>query len=350
MTFSSPQIIRAKAEASLEQAQTAFWFPVLPGLQALPGTPTVTTNATPAPANAVPVPVGFNEDNPDLADLFANILPKGVAPVHPKTMAPAAGLIVPPYNEIQTWDARIRVPAEATLLPFSNEIVHVAAATLKVQSQAIISLFGNSSVTFAITGTAAGTVATVTRIGNSSATLAITRTSAGTVRVAGASSATLAITGSATGGTPAPSYRYWRMQDFTLVPAAAYLDWAEVQFSTSADPSGVVSDVPSGASAATASPGPDAAGAIADINDGNTSTRAAWEANTITLGVTINIDMGTPRAITHWRQRPSGASTRSAAGLQIRASTDGTTYTTIATLSGMTVVTEDTYGPWQSLY
>ena len=133
MTFSSPQIIRAKAEASLEQAQTAFWFPVLPGLQALPSTPTITTNPDPAPANAVAVPAGFNFDNPDLADLFKNILPKGVAPVFPRTMGPAAGLIVPPFNEIQRWEARIRVPAEATLLPFSNEIVHLAAATLKVR-------------------------------------------------------------------------------------------------------------------------------------------------------------------------------------------------------------------------
>ena len=139
MTFSSPQIIRAKAEASLEQAQTAFWFPVLPGLQALPSTPAITTNGSPAPANAVAVPAGFNEDNPDLADLFANIVPKGVAPVHPKTMAPAAGLIVPPYNEIQTWQARIRVPAEAVLLQFSNEIVHVAAATLKVRIPSVAS-------------------------------------------------------------------------------------------------------------------------------------------------------------------------------------------------------------------
>jgi hypothetical protein len=159
MTFSSPQIIRAKAEASLEQAQTAFWFPVLPGLQALPSTPTVTTNATPAPANAVPVPVGFNEDNPDLVALFTTILPKGQAPVFPRTMGPAAGLVVPPYNEIQTWEARIRVPAEATLLPFSNEIVHVAGATLNLPAEPVMAdRVGESIGNLAITGTAAGTV------------------------------------------------------------------------------------------------------------------------------------------------------------------------------------------------
>jgi hypothetical protein len=220
MTFSGPQIIRAKAEASIEQAQTAFWFPVLPGLQALPSTPTITTNPTPAPANAVPVPVGFNQDNPDLADLFANILPKGVAPVHPKTMAPAAGLIVPPYNEIQTWQARIRVPAEATLLPFSNEIVYAAAETLKVRvPTVVVDRLGESTRALAITGTAAGVVFTPPIVGTSIMTLAIAGTAAGvvltppgstatfaiagtatgTVRVAGASSATLAITGTAAG-------------------------------------------------------------------------------------------------------------------------------------------------------
>jgi hypothetical protein len=140
MTFSSPQIIRAKAEASLEQAQTAFWFPVLPGLQALPSTPAITTNGSPSPANAVEVPAGFNFDNPDLADLFENILPKGQPPVFPRTMGPAAGLVVPPFNEIQRWEARIRVPAEATLLQFSNEIVYVAAATLKVRVPALIAM------------------------------------------------------------------------------------------------------------------------------------------------------------------------------------------------------------------
>jgi hypothetical protein len=161
MTFSSPQIIRAKAEASLEQAQTSFWFPVLPGLQALPGTPTITTNADPAPANAVAVPEGFNFDNPDLADLFENILPKGQPPVFPRTMGPAAGLIVPPYNEIQTWEARIRVPAEATLLPFSNENVYLAALTLKTHVPTTITdRLGGSTTTLTISGAASGTVVT----------------------------------------------------------------------------------------------------------------------------------------------------------------------------------------------
>jgi hypothetical protein len=119
-------------------------------------------------------------------------------------MAPAAGLVVPPYNEIQTWEARIRVPAEAVLLPFSNEIVYVAASTLKAPALSlIVDRVGASIQSLTITGSAAGLV-NPPNIGASSRSLAITGTASGTIRVAGASSQALAITGTATGTNSTP--------------------------------------------------------------------------------------------------------------------------------------------------
>jgi len=370
MTFSSPQIIRIKAQSSIEQAQTAFWFPVLPGLQALPGTPTITTNPTPAPANAVPVPAGFNEDNPDLVDLFTNILPKGQAPVFPRTMGPAAGLVVPPYNEIQTWEARIRVPAEATLLPFSNEIVLVAAAALKVPMETFLAApsTGGSSVTLAITGIAVGrarnagastrtlaitgtATGVVVWLPGSVVTLVITGTAAGTVQITGATSATLAITGTAAGtnSTPAP-YRYWRMTSPSLFNPANFLQLAEIEYAT--DNAGSIVSRPSdGASAATAYLSPDAGGTVANINDNNTATDAAWSSSRYADSqFHITIDMGSERLITHWRQRWTGAFGSGLSGVTISASnTAGSGYVTIATLSGLTDPGADTYSSWIEL-
>jgi hypothetical protein len=370
MTFSSPQIIRAKAEASLEPAQTAFWFPVLPGLQALPGTPTITTNPTPAPANAVAVPAGFNEDNPDLVDLFTNILPKGQAPVFPRTMGPAAGLVVPPYNEIQTWEARIRAPAEAWLLPFSNEIVFVAAASLRVPMGTFLAApsTGGSSVTLAITGIAAGraisagaSIGTLTITGTATgvvvtpsgsiATLVITGTATATVRVTGATSATLAITGTAAGTNSTPTaYRYWRMTSPSLFNPSNFLQLAEIEYAT--DNAGSIVSRPSdGASAATAGLSPDGGGVVANVNDNNTATDAAWSSSQWPDSLWhITIDMGSARMITHWRQRWTGFFGSGLSGVTVSASnTAGSGYVTIATLSGLSNPGADTYSSWIEL-
>jgi len=330
MTFSSPQIIRAKAEASIEQAQTAFWFPVLPGLQALPGTPTITTNGSPAPANAVAVPAGFNEDNPDLVDLFTNILPKGQAPVFPRTMGPAAGLIVPPYNEIQTWEARIRVPAEAVLLPFSNEIVYVAAATLKVLAPASITdRLGVSSQVLTITGSAAGLV-NPPNAGSSSRALAITGTASGTVRLAGASSRTLAITGSATGTvvTPVTPQRYWRMNQVTLSGASNF-DIGEIQLFNGATQQ-------TGATVTASSP---PVNGIGELTDGNLTSSAYWSVATATdSGFFIRWDFGAgnEKSVNGVKMAGGFNDDDYPTGLRLQYSSDNTSWTTLGSASGLT--------------
>jgi hypothetical protein len=367
MTFSSPQLIRTRAGASILQAQTAFWFPVLPGLQALPSTPTITINADPAPANAVPVPVGFNEDNPDLADLFENILPRGLAPLHPKTMDVVAGLLVPPYNEIQTWEARIRVGAEVVLLPFSNEIVLAAAATLRLPDETFLALpseggssltlvitsitagrvriAGTTSATLTVTGTTAGTVRTPS---GSVATLTITGTAAGGVRVTGTTSATLAVTGTAAGTNSTPAaYRYWRITSLSLFNPANFLQLAEIEYAT--DNTGSIVSRPSdGASAATAYLSPDGGGVVANVNDNNTATDAAWGSSRWSDSLFhITIDMGSARTITHWRQRWTGVFGSGLSGLTVQASnTAGSGYVTIEVLSGLSNPGADTYSSW----
>jgi hypothetical protein len=316
------------------------------------------------------VPVGFDENNPDLTDLFENILPRGLAPVHPKTMEVVAGLLVPPYNETQTWEARIKVGADAVFLLFSNEIVLAAAAALKVPMETLLALpstggssatlvitgiaagrgvnRGVSTRTLAITGTAAGVVVTPS---GSTATLVIAGTAAGRVRVTGTTSATLAITGTAAGTNSTPvAYRYWRMTSLTLFNPANFLQLAEIEYAT--DNAGSIVSRPSdGASAATAYLSPDGGGAVANVNDNNTATDAAWSSSRYGDGLFhITIDMGSARLITHWRQRWTGAFGSGLSALTVSASnTAGSGYVTIATLSGLSNPGADTYSSWIEL-
>ncbi len=90
-----------------EPTEANFWFPVAPGVTSLPANPLPTTNAVPLPANAVAVPVGFDESNPDLCELFETILPSGIDPVYPVTVDPTQS--VPPYQETLYYDLRVRV-------------------------------------------------------------------------------------------------------------------------------------------------------------------------------------------------------------------------------------------------
>jgi hypothetical protein len=314
------------------------------------------------------VPAGFNEDNPDLADLFANILPRGVAPVHPKTMGPAAGLIVPPYNEIQTWEARIRLPAEATLLPFSNEIVYVVVVAPKVRVPSTITdRLGESTRTLAISGIASGTVFTPPIVGTSTGTLAITGasagivftptgstatlvitgTAAGTVRVLGASSQALAITGTATGGVPS-AYSYVRIGGIDI-GGDIYLDLNELQFATAADAGSVISGIAAGASAATGPATDVAVGTPANINDDSTGTRVAWTETTAEGGsFYLTINLNTPRVITHWRQNYGGADNRYIRGATFEVSNNGTTWTVAKVATGITNPGVDTWSAWYS--
>jgi hypothetical protein len=66
----------------------------------------VTTNAAPQPANAMPIPAGFNPANPDLAALFA-ALPTNTAAVPTATIAPTR--FVAPYNEVLRAAGGVRV-------------------------------------------------------------------------------------------------------------------------------------------------------------------------------------------------------------------------------------------------
>lgn len=72
------------------------WFPLPPGISALPAAGSVTVNQNPKPANAIAIPQGFNFRNPDLSSLF-NSLPVSQPPVFEKTLNPFS--IIPPYQE-----------------------------------------------------------------------------------------------------------------------------------------------------------------------------------------------------------------------------------------------------------
>ena len=72
------------------------WFPLPPNISALPAPVAITNNSNPVPANAIPIPTGFNFSNPDLNTLFG-ALPANTAPIPPATIAPA--IIIKPYRE-----------------------------------------------------------------------------------------------------------------------------------------------------------------------------------------------------------------------------------------------------------
>lgn len=72
------------------------WFPLPPNISALPTPVAITSNSNPVPANAIPIPTGFNFNNPDLNALFG-ALPANTAPIPPATIAPA--IIIKPYRE-----------------------------------------------------------------------------------------------------------------------------------------------------------------------------------------------------------------------------------------------------------
>jgi hypothetical protein len=94
------------------------WFPLPPGATSLPATAATTTNANPAPANAIAIPNGFNFGNPNLTTLFAS-LPTGQAPVHDVTISP--GSLLPPYQ------ARVSVLAGVGVGAVANRVNYGAS-------------------------------------------------------------------------------------------------------------------------------------------------------------------------------------------------------------------------------
>lgn len=72
------------------------WFPLPPDIGWLPAPATIPSNSNPVPANAIPIPIGFDFSNPDLNTLFGS-LPTNQAPIPPATIAPE--IIIKPYHE-----------------------------------------------------------------------------------------------------------------------------------------------------------------------------------------------------------------------------------------------------------
>jgi hypothetical protein len=93
-----------------------IWFPVAPGVTALPSTPGPTINTTPAPANSATVPSGWDPADPDLDDLFTE-LPTGVPPVFPVELDVPTGL--EPFAETVNVDVVTRAVFEIESFPYS---------------------------------------------------------------------------------------------------------------------------------------------------------------------------------------------------------------------------------------
>jgi hypothetical protein len=98
------------------------WFPLPPGVTALPANAAVTTNANPRPANSMAIPSGFNSLNPNLSALFA-ALPMNQAPVYRAIINP--NIMVKPYTETITLVGGVQIGGgfeEQLWLPTEQEI------------------------------------------------------------------------------------------------------------------------------------------------------------------------------------------------------------------------------------
>lgn len=104
------------------------WFPLQPGATGLPATAAVTTNAAPQPANAMPIPAGFNPQAPDLVALFAAlptnspaipsaiITPGRVVAPYYETMRAGSGLVVGSYARERYWVAQTVSAASGVMI------------------------------------------------------------------------------------------------------------------------------------------------------------------------------------------------------------------------------------------
>lgn len=114
-----------------QPTEANFWFPVAPGVTSLPANPLPTTNPVSMPANAVAAPVGFDESNPDLCELFETILPTGVDPIYPVTVNPAQS--VPPYQETVFYNLRVRVLSSLETFNYSTGAVTEIVLALRTK-------------------------------------------------------------------------------------------------------------------------------------------------------------------------------------------------------------------------
>lgn len=116
-----------------------FWFPGPPGVGTLPSAPTITTNASPAAANAAPLPIGWDFQAPDLDELFTD-LPVATPPVFPSVIDTPSGL--EPFAETVKVDAVGRGVFGVTSVPYSlaprtTEVDMVGQAVLDVKEVAL---------------------------------------------------------------------------------------------------------------------------------------------------------------------------------------------------------------------
>jgi hypothetical protein len=93
------RLLANKAPAKYCQPQaTSTWFAISPGAISLPVAPAPIVNSNPAPSNSVLIPPGFNVDDPDLCQLFQDILPVNAAPVYPEEQS--VDVLWRPFSEI----------------------------------------------------------------------------------------------------------------------------------------------------------------------------------------------------------------------------------------------------------
>lgn len=94
------------------------WSPVADGITQLPLAPSITTNASPAPANTIPTPEDFDPSNP--GDVF-DTLPTNTAPIYEKqTTVPQ---IIPGYREelLYSLPVKVELGVERTFISVPQE-------------------------------------------------------------------------------------------------------------------------------------------------------------------------------------------------------------------------------------
>lgn len=108
--------------------ESVFWFPVSPGTVELPALPNEVADS-PVPTNGAEIPPNFNIEDPDLCELFNDILPSNVDPVYPLTVT--VGTVIPPYFEIVVYDFRVRT--YLTLTKYNYDLTPVTMLDLAVR-------------------------------------------------------------------------------------------------------------------------------------------------------------------------------------------------------------------------
>lgn len=116
--------------------QTAIWMAVAPTVTTLPPAPAVVVNSTPRPPESKPVPEGFDYDNPNLCQIFDDLLVEVNDAIYEEEFTPS--VLILPYNEISKYYGYLRTYLNLyrynySLKPREQEILN----TLKVKATSI---------------------------------------------------------------------------------------------------------------------------------------------------------------------------------------------------------------------